>query len=380
MKPKLRTALYFAGAIIIAALISAGVTMQLYNQNRKDAVMLSTDEYAALTDILALDEIISDIQSDYYYDAPSRDALIRAAARGMVSELNDPYAQYFTDEEYQKYLTSISGSYDGIGVLLGQPTEQGADITALTIVPEWRRKGYGSYLLKEVLRSLGGYDKESATVFTAPLPADAGELAFWAKFGFAAEGSGLCRRRTPDLTAVKLVQDFLAARLADPRLCIDATCGNGGDTAFLCRLVGKEGRVLGFDIQPEAIASTRQNLARKGLAAELHCDSHANLLQYVQPGTVDAVMFNFGWLPGADHGVFSHAQSSIPALEAALEALRPGGVLSAILYSGKVIGSDEKTEILQWMRSRPLKQCTALVCGFANWADTAPLPCFLLKK
>ena len=267
-----------------------------------------------------------------------------------------------------------------IGHCTLHPAAQGADLAALAIDPAWRRKGYGSYLLKEVLRSLGGYDREAATVFTAPLPADCAEMAFWAKFGFAAEGPQLVRRRTPDLTAVKFVQDFLAARLADPRLCIDATCGNGGDTAFLCRLVGEEGRVLGFDIQPEAIASTRQNLARKGLAAELHCDSHANLLQYVQPGTVDAVMFNFGWLPGADHGVFSHAQSSIPALEAALEALRPGGVLSAILYSGKVIGSDEKTEILQWMRSRPLKQCTALVCGFANWADTAPLPCFLLKK
>ena len=103
-----------------------------------------------------------------------------------------------------------------IGTCQARPTEQGADIAALTIVPEWRRKGYGSYLLKEVLRSLGGYDKEMATVFTAPLPADAGELAFWAKFGFAAEGSGLCRRRTPDLTAVKLVQDFLAARLMPP--------------------------------------------------------------------------------------------------------------------------------------------------------------------
>ena len=267
-----------------------------------------------------------------------------------------------------------------IGHCTLHPAAQGAALAALAIDPAWRRKGYGSYLLKEVLRSFGGYDREAATVFTAPLPADCAEMAFWAKFGFAAEGPQLVRRRTPDLTAVKFVQDFLAARLADPRLCIDATCGNGGDTAFLCRLVGEEGRVLGFDIQPEAIASTRQNLARKGLAAELHCDSHANLLQYVQPGTVDAVMFNFGWLPGADHGVFSHAQSSIPALEAALEALRPGGVLSAILYSGKVIGSDEKTEILQWMRSRPLKQCTALVCGFANWADTAPLPCFLLKK
>ena len=259
-------------------------------------------------------------------------------------------------------------------------TAQGAALTLLTIVPEWRRKGYGSYLLKEVLRRFGGYDKETATVFTASLPGDEGERAFWEKFGFRAEGAQLCRRRTPDLTAVKFVQDFLTSRLAEPKLLVDATCGNGGDTAFLCRLAGKEGRVLGFDIQPEAIASTERNLAAKGLSAELHCDSHANLLQYVTPGTADAVMFNFGWLPGADHNVFSRASSSIPALEAALDALRPGGVLSAILYSGRVIGSDEKTEILNWMRTLPLSRCTVLVCGFANWAETAPLPCFVLKK
>ena len=259
-------------------------------------------------------------------------------------------------------------------------TAQGAALTLLTIVPEWRRKGYGSYLLKEVLRRFGGYDKETATVFTAPLPGNEGERAFWEKFGFRAEGAQLCRRRTPDLTAVKFVQDFLASRLAEPKLLVDATCGNGGDTAFLCRLAGKGGRVLGFDIQPEAIASTEKNLAAKGLSAELHCDSHTNLLQYVTPGTADAVMFNFGWLPGADHNVFSHASSSIPALEAALDALRPGGVLSAILYSGRVIGSDEKTEILNWMRALPLSRCTVLVCDFANWAETAPLPCFVLKK
>ena len=221
---------------------------------------------------------------------------------------------------------------------------------ALEIAPEWQSRGYGSYLLREVLRQNGGFDRTSPSEFTAPLP-DAGNTAaqaLAAKFGFVPRGGLLVRRRVPDLTAVELTHRFLRSTLAPGGLYLDATCGNGGDTAFLCRLVGKEGRVLGFDIQPEAIASTRQNLARKGLAAELHCDSHA--------------------------------QSSIPELEAALEALRPGGVLSAILYSGKVIGSDEKTEILQWMRSRPLKQCTALVCDFVNWADTAPLPCFLLKK
>ena len=270
---------------------------------------------------------------------------------------------------------------DVIGQCSVTPAPKGADIASLSILPQWRRKGYGSYLLKEILRRFGGYDREAATVFTAPLPADEGEGLFWKKFGFVPEGGRLCRRRTPDLTAVLLVQDYLAAHLPHAALCIDATCGNGGDTAFLCGLsAASGGRVLGFDIQPEAIASTRAHLAQKGFTAELHRDSHANLLQYVTPGTADAVMFNFGWLPGADHAVFSTAGSSIPALEAALTALRPGGVLSAILYSGRVIGSDEKRHILQWARALPLTKCTVLVCDFANWADTAPLPCLLLKK
>ena len=270
---------------------------------------------------------------------------------------------------------------DVIGQCSVVPAPKGADIASLSILPQWRRKGYGSYLLKEILRRFGGYDREAATVFTAPLPADEGEGLFWKKFGFVPEGGRLCRRRTPDLTAVRLVQDYLAAHLPHAALCIDATCGNGGDTAFLCGLsAASGGRVLGFDIQPEATASPRAHLAQKGFTAELHRDSHANLLQYVTPGTADAVMFNFGWLPGADHAVFSTAGSSIPALEAALTALRPGGVLSAILYSGRVIGSDEKRHILQWARALPLTKCTVLVCDFANWADTAPLPCLLLKK
>ena len=228
-----------------------------------------------------------------------------------------------TDEGFALYKEKTQ-----IGFCALTPAAKGAAITAFGIEPQWRRKGYGSYLLKEALRAYAGYDREKATVFTAPLPADAAELAFWAKFGFAAEGRQLVRRRTPDLTAVKFVQDFLAARLVHPRLCVDATCGNGGDTAFLCRLTAPEGRVLGFDIQPEAIASTRARLEQAGVPAgqyALHCDSHARLLQYVQPGTADAVMFNFGWLPGADHAVFSTADSSIPALEAALhgEQLQP---------------------------------------------------------
>lgn len=260
---------------------------------------------------------------------------------------------------------------------------QAAQISALWIDPAWRRRGYGSYLLRQVLHRLGGYDREAASCFTAPLPAGEGEAAFWAKFGFAPEGGCLCRRHKPDLSAVRLVQDFLSTHLARPRLLVDATCGNGGDTAFLCRLAGEEGKVLAFDIQPAALESTRARLDKEGIPAgrcRLILDSHAHLLDYVRPGTADGVVFNFGWLPGADHAVHSGAETSIPALEAALQALRPGGILSAVLYSGAVIGDAEKQAALAWLEALPLTRYTVLVCRFANWADTAPLPCFVIKK
>ena len=56
------------------------------------------------------------------------------------------------------------------------------------------------------------------------------------------------------------------------------------------------------------------------------------------------------------------------------------GVLAAVLYSGQVIGDGEKQAALAFLRALPLTQYTVLECRFANWAGTAPLPCFVLKK
>ena len=47
---------------------------------------------------------------------------------------------------------------------------------ALEIAPEWQSRGYGSYLLREVLRQNGGFDRTAPSEFTAPLP-DAGNTA-----------------------------------------------------------------------------------------------------------------------------------------------------------------------------------------------------------
>lgn len=255
------------------------------------------------------------------------------------------------------------------------------DIREFCVEPRWRRKGYGSYLLKEVLRATGGYTPGAGSLHTAPLPCDEGERAFWGKFGFMENGGRLVRRRPPEFTAVGYVHEFLSPRLAEGAFAIDATCGNGHDTEFLCRAVGESGRVLAIDIQSAAVENTRTRLAGAGHGnAQVLQADHAALATLAAPESADAVLFNFGWLPGADHHVYSGAGSTIPALEAALDILKPGGVLSAVLYSGKVIGDSEKQAVLAWLEALPLARYTVLVCRFANWADTAPLPCFVIKK
>lgn len=251
-------------------------------------------------------------------------------------------------------------------------------IEVLVIQPQWRGKGYGSYLLKEVLRASGGYHRQHPSCHTAPLPTDAGELHFWEKFDFVPVGNQLVRDRRPDFSAVQLSHVMLQSLCPHPGLAIDATCGNGHDTLFLC---GIADRVIGLDIQPQAVENTNVRLAKAGCTnGKAILENHANLSRLAEPGTVDCIMFNFGWLPGAEHHTYSTDSTSIPALEIALALLRRGGVLSAVLYSGKVIGSSEKQAILAWLRELPLTQYTVIVCDYANYADTAPLPCFIIKK
>lgn len=248
--------------------------------------------------------------------------------------------------------------------------------------PAWRRRGYGSYLVKEILQQNGGYDVKRETRFTAAPSTDTATKALLKKFGFLPQGGEMVRRRVPDLSAVQLCHEFLSAHVQPGGLYVDATCGNGHDTEFLCRLAGPTGKVLALDIQPAAVENTNARLAAAGFSGigQALVHDHARLGELVAPGTADCVLFNFGWLPGADHEVHSTADGSLPALQAALDALKPRGVLAAVLYSGQVIGDSEKQTALGFFRALPLTKYTVLVCEFANWASTAPLPCFVIKK
>ena len=128
MKSWLRTLIYFVAAILITAFVTAAVTTNLLNRKRENEVVMTSEEYAQIRDLLVFNELIDKINNEYYYDPPARDELISAGLNGMVGSLDDRYAQYFTAQEYEKYLTNISGQYSGIGMLIGQPAENGAPV------------------------------------------------------------------------------------------------------------------------------------------------------------------------------------------------------------------------------------------------------------
>ncbi len=128
MKSWVRTILYFLAVILITASVTAGVTVTILNKGREDVVVLSAEEYAKISDLLFLDEMIGWIQSDSFREPPSREALLDAAANGIVAALDDPYAAYYTAEEYEAYLSNINGQYNGIGILVGQPDAEGAPV------------------------------------------------------------------------------------------------------------------------------------------------------------------------------------------------------------------------------------------------------------
>ncbi|MBR5362821.1 MAG: class I SAM-dependent methyltransferase [Oscillospiraceae bacterium] len=182
------------------------------------------------------------------------------------------------------------------------------------------------------------------------------------------------------LGVLDLAHQFLHAHVREGDTVIDATCGRGNDTKLLCALAGESGRVIGFDIQQDAIDSASALLEEHGLHAELHLDSHANMEQYAEPESVSCIVFNFGWLPRGSHEIFTHADSSIAALEAGLRLLKPEGWLVLCIYYGGVNGFSERDALTDYLSQLESRFYTVLQCSFPNRTGCPPFAVFVKKE
>lgn len=152
--------------------------------------------------------------------------------------------------------------------------------------------------------------------------------------------------------AVPLSHYFLRERVRPGDLVVDATCGNGFDTLLLARLVGEAGTVWAFDVQPVAIAATRELLEREGCLDPVRLieAGHERLGEFVPEG-IAAAVFNLGYLPGGDTELITDQANTVSALEQAAQLLGPGGILTVALYTGHEGGPEEAQAVESWAAS-----------------------------
>lgn len=177
-----------------------------------------------------------------------------------------------------------------------------------------------------------------------------------------------------------LAADYLRQVIQPGDRVIDATMGNGHDTAMLAALVGPEGRVIAFDVQSDAVARTEAALTEKGLIGrcELHCLGH-QLMAEVVTEPVRAAAFNLGWLPGGDKSVTTHWETTRQAVQSALDLLLPGGVVTICAYPGHDAGDEERRQLMDFLAVLRPQQFNVLHHRFLNAGPGAP-ECFLIQK
>lgn len=153
-------------------------------------------------------------------------------------------------------------------------------------------------------------------------------------------------------------KEFISKHIVEGGCCADFTMGNGHDTLWLSKAVGEKGKVYAFDIQQQALDSTAKLLESENVTnVTLIKASHHLAADYIDE-KICVGMFNLGWLPGGDKSVTTLHETTLPAIEGAIEMLAPGGGLLIAVYPGHPEGEIEG------------KMITELLSGYSKYHFT----------
>lgn len=152
-------------------------------------------------------------------------------------------------------------------------------------------------------------------------------------------------------TAHKLIKEhFSNLPELEKHIAIDATCGNGHDTKFICELGFQN--VYAFDIQEEALEQTRL-ITQHYNNVHLIADGHETMQDHIQE-KVQLIMFNLGYLPNGNKHITTLENTTVVALSQALNLLDENGLLSVICYPGHETGKAETIKVKEFMTSLSL--------------------------
>ena len=177
-----------------------------------------------------------------------------------------------------------------------------------------------------------------------------------------------------------LAADYMIRTIREGDTVVDATMGNGKDTLSLCELVGENGHVYAFDVQAEAVERTRERVKEAGFdqRSTLLLAGHETMADHIKE-PVQAVMFNLGWLPGAEHIVTTRTETTLSAVSAALELIVPGGIVTVCVYPGHEEGARELEALEKYVSGLSVRTFNVLYHSFVNASSQTPR-LFLIQR
>lgn len=183
-------------------------------------------------------------------------------------------------------------------------------------------------------------------------------------------------------TALQFSHQLLKEIIKEGDQVIDATVGNGHDTAFLAHLVGSNGHVYGFDIQATAIEQTTKLLTEANLHnVTLYQQGHETIEETL-PAEIPlkAAIFNLGYLPKSDKSIITKPNTTLAAVKQILPRLVQGGQIILVVYYGHPGGTEEKNAVEEYVTSLPQEEYNVLCYQFINQRNAPPFVFAIEKK
>ncbi|XP_038902809.1 putative rRNA methylase YtqB isoform X2 [Benincasa hispida] len=168
---------------------------------------------------------------------------------------------------------------------------------------------------------------------------------------------------------------------------VDATCGNGYDTRAMVKMVADESgsaRVYAMDVQKEALENTSafldESLSEKEKLVKLSSICHSRMEDVIpEDSPVRLVAFNLGYLPGGNKAITTKSETTLRALKAAHRILKPGGLISLVVYVGHPGGLEELETIQKFSSDLAVENWICCKLQMLN-RPLAPVPVFLFKR
>lgn len=182
---------------------------------------------------------------------------------------------------------------------------------------------------------------------------------------------------------ISMGQHLWKQLIASGDIIIDATMGNGKDTLVIGQILSSlgGGTLFSLDIQEKALENTQallqEHLPNYSSFVHLLLSCHTAFPKEIKTGSVKLIVYNLGYLPGANKTLTTMTPTTMISVEKAIELLCPGGVMSLTCYPGHPEGACE-LQALQSMLSLLDKKLYCVTHHY--WMNRSQSPSLILVQ